>query len=71
MTADKRKGLNSVRYVNNPISKPGCNREKASQVGGSLTVSHVRPTFCQFCKVRHGFEVKSKSKRWERHDDML
>ena len=53
MTADKRKRLNSVRFVNNPISKPSSDREKAVQVGRSLTVSRGRPTFCLFCKVRH------------------
>jgi hypothetical protein len=53
MTADKRKRLNSVRYVNSPISKPSCDREKIIQVGRSMTVSRARSTFCQFCNVRH------------------
>ena len=29
MTAEKRKRMNSVRYVNNPTSRPGSDREKA------------------------------------------
>ena len=53
MTAEKRKRLKSVKYVNNPISKPDSEREKGVQAGRSLVVSRARPTFCQFCKIRH------------------
>ena len=53
MTAEKRKRLKSVKYVNNPISKPDSEREKGVQADRSLVVSRARPTFCQFCKIRH------------------
>ena len=53
MTAEKRKRLNSVRYTNNPISKPDSEREKGVQVGRTLVVSRGRPNFCRFCKKRH------------------
>ena len=53
MTAEKRKTLNSVRYTNNPISKPNSEREKGVQVGRTLVVSRGRPNFCRFCKKRH------------------
>ena len=53
MTANRRKGLNSVRYINNPVAHPDNVNKKAMQAGRFLTVPRARPTFCTFCDVRH------------------
>ena len=53
MTANRRKGLNSVRYINNPVAHPDNVNKKAMQAGRFLTVPRARPTFCTFYDVRH------------------
>ena len=44
--------MNSVRYVNNPISRPGSDREKAVQAGKSLTVSTYEEDFSNLLASR-------------------
>ncbi len=53
MAALKKKKLNSVLRISNPISKPDNENEKWTQAGKTLIVSRGRPKPCVLCSIRH------------------